>query len=454
MEAIDVEVTANDNLSTQPVWAQQYNILKLLFQHLKIQDLLSAAQVCKVWSDVGKNVRKKRWNLPYVMPYSPDLEIPPPRPGQGHGQGEVRVLSPLDTGLNVEWTASVEPPLPPPTYEDAVLKALQNFSEPQFVILIGTEGWQNTQFGQEWEMFNEGPIRRQLNWLREAMFSKFPNFVPGLGLFTSGVVTTYPNDLGTFEVELPTIPVITGLAIPKVPGLRLKTFTLDNAMKMKYARKTTQVHTESKNPSVRDRQSDFWRENCEEILNIAPEDNVKGILLFNGDYGKSKNTYALTAVHEYIKKHPETAMGGGVMYDTVTSTKNQLKLTGSGILICSDDENINLRVGSTAMYDARMTSTNEENLLKFKKNGMDDGTGSFALMFACNGRGFNMHRTPNVESGLFQRHYPKTPLIGAFTMGEYVHEFIPGEEVIVPEKVKDLKHSFATVFTFVSWKRN
>ncbi|XP_059175760.1 F-box only protein 22-like isoform X3 [Physella acuta] len=43
---------------------------------------------------------------------------------------------------------------------------------------------------------------------------------------------------------------------------------------------------------------------------------------------------------------------------------------------------------------------------------------SIGLMYACVGRGFHVYNKHNVESGIFRKHFPQTPLLGFFGNGE------------------------------------
>lgn len=74
---------------------------------------------------------------------------------------------------------------------------------------------------------------------------------------------------------------------------------------------------------------------------------------------------------------------------------------------------------------------------------------SFAFMFACNGRGRQMHGCPNVESDLFNSEFSSTPMVGAFTFGEYCHEVLAGVESTSP---KHIDFQYTTVFLLVSYK--
>jgi len=90
---------------------------------------------------------------------------------------------------------------------------------------------------------------------------------------------------------------------------------------------------------------------------------------------------------------------------------------------------------------------------ELKSTAFPDGH-SFAFMFACNGRGRYMHGRPNVESDLFNSTFPKTPLLGTFTFGEFCHEVA----VPFPNKVDGVKppqridFGYNTIFLLVSYK--
>mgnify|MGYP003350093467 CR=1 FL=1 len=43
---------------------------------------------------------------------------------------------------------------------------------------------------------------------------------------------------------------------------------------------------------------------------------------------------------------------------------------------------------------------------------------SIGFMFACVARGSHVHGRPGVESALFRKHFPRTPLVGFFGNGE------------------------------------
>ncbi|CAG5129097.1 unnamed protein product, partial [Candidula unifasciata] len=58
---------------------------------------------------------------------------------------------------------------------------------------------------------------------------------------------------------------------------------------------------------------------------------------------------------------------------------------------------------------------------------------SFGLMYACVGRGAHVYGTQNVESNIFRKHFPNTPLLGFFGNGEVGCNFPPLDPLFVGE---------------------
>jgi hypothetical protein len=68
----------------------------------------------------------------------------------------------------------------------------------------------------------------------------------------------------------------------------------------------------------------------------------------------------------------------------------------------------------------------EAALSRLKGPWMGEGKETCAFMFACCGRGVGLYRgKKNVESRIFQKLFPKTPLIGVFGNGEIGLEYVP-----------------------------
>ena len=119
----------------------------------------------------------------------------------------------------------------------------------------------------------------------------------------------------------------------------------------------------------------------------------------------------------------------------------------------------------------------ERLLSRLKGPWLGGGSRTCAFMFACCGRGAGLYRgKKNVESGVFRKLFPTTPLIGCFGGGEIGVEYIPsavpenddGERPAKRAKVDDgdgdgekekkllssddLLHSYTTVFVMLSFK--
>ena len=99
-------------------------------------------------------------------------------------------------------------------------------------------------------------------------------------------------------------------------------------------------------------------------------------------------------------------------------------------------------------------------LSKFKDAGFPgkDYSSSCAFMFACCGRGENMHGKKGLELSCFKSLYPDTPLVGIFGLGEIGHNFT-GKEVAneLPKRSyhasTNLTHAMCTVFVVLAFKQ-
>ena len=86
---------------------------------------------------------------------------------------------------------------------------------------------------------------------------------------------------------------------------------------------------------------------------------------------------------------------------------------------------------------------------------------SIGFMVACVARGSNLHGQSGVESAIFRKHFPTTPLLGFFGNGEIgvnsleVEPSNPSFQSNEPSAAKKSRtaylHSYATTFTVVSF---
>ena len=111
----------------------------------------------------------------------------------------------------------------------------------------------------------------------------------------------------------------------------------------------------------------------------------------------------------------------------------------------------NVQVASVIIKDEVSSERNiERELCKLKDCNLPMDT-TFAFMFACLGRGRAFHNNKdNVESAIFRKLFPKTPLFGFFGNAEigmnYLHPFDPSKNRHHPK----LLHEFSSTFLLVS----
>jgi hypothetical protein len=91
-------------------------------------------------------------------------------------------------------------------------------------------------------------------------------------------------------------------------------------------------------------------------------------------------------------------------------------------------------------------------------------TRSIGFMVACVARGTHVHGRSGVESGIFRRHFPTTPLLGFFGNGEigitclgpsssptHPHSFQSNLPSAPKKSRTTYLHSYATTFTLISF---
>ncbi|OXA64180.1 F-box only protein 22 [Folsomia candida] len=393
-----------------PVFVQQYSIVKGILEKLTIRDLLSISKVCRTWSEVARVVRQQRKNAAQTFLWHPygdhTSEVFEYYNGCSISDECQRFIDTApDFGFPSVQELTQEQSWSPlfPQLRSAIIKDFNaSFSEPQLMVVVATAAV------DEYMPSDEDNITKL-----KIILSEIPRAIPCLVTISYGIVGSVKDKPISLEMENCEVPLVAGLRIPKVAGLFVKMFTVTKETNNKYKGKVDQ-------------------ENCQTILNIQPTDNVKAIVLFHTQVQKAG---ALKdAVFQYIKGHPHVALGGGAHYRNLASVcQGDFVPIGAGLIICGND---NVNVASVGLYDTKISKRNEEKLIEMKGCEFPDGD-SFAFMFACNGRGANMHGG----------------LIGTFTGGEYCHEVIPSRDVPAPPKfASSIEFAYTTVFVFVSYK--
>ncbi|ESP00670.1 hypothetical protein LOTGIDRAFT_77680, partial [Lottia gigantea] len=84
------------------------------------------------------------------------------------------------------------------------------------------------------------------------------------------------------------------------------------------------------------------------------------------------------------------------------------------VAFCGDS----VQVASVIIQESVSEPAEVENCMKKLKSHELSEKRSVAFMYACVGRGEMHYSAPNVESSIFRKHFPKTPILGLFGNGE------------------------------------
>jgi hypothetical protein len=310
----------------------------------------------------------------------------------------------------------------------------QQFSESQMAMFFATKSFVNYIKTRK-KRFSSKKTEQH------ALFgSIIPSTVPCVCAFGCGVSFAMPNSAEVYEMETTELPIVVGLTIPKAFGLHMRVISFEKNIVQLYTRRRS-----------------VTEENCMEILGISPTENVKGLVFLDADStGRYTNPFMDAAFH-YMKGHPNVCFAGGSVFNTLTSVSEEetTKQLGYAVLITGNEggDQDSVQVGCVGLFQPGITAENENKLQRFLPL-VANGEGSFAFMFACNGRGAQMHGKEHVEVALFRKYYPTTPIIGIFTNGELAHECLPGETPSPPKNRKALEFTFSTIFLFVSFKHS
>ena len=80
---------------------------------------------------------------------------------------------------------------------------------------------------------------------------------------------------------------------------------------------------------------------------------------------------------------------------------------------------------------------------------------SFAFIFACVGRGCGLYDNDDVETTIFKKYFPNTPLVGFFGNGEVGFDWFPnlGQNSSSAEEARSemkMFHAYTTILCFIS----
>lgn len=194
-----------------------------------------------------------------------------------------------------------------------------------------------------------------------------------------------------------------------------------------------------------------FKENYPELLQLpAPSMPCQTILTFVSDYQESRQLQM-----DLMKHFPNTLVAGAIIDDiiSVSGLINEDIPAMKFVSICGD----RIKVASVVVHENMQTMNEVEKRVKVLKSYHLPEQRSFAFMFACLGRGKGMFGAPNVESTIFRRYFPNTPLFGVFGNGEIGFDFVSvGSGIVAETKPKrkspqtKLYHGYTTIYVLVS----
>ncbi|XP_050400138.2 F-box only protein 22 [Patella vulgata] len=212
---------------------------------------------------------------------------------------------------------------------------------------------------------------------------------------------------------------------------------------------------------------ELWNSNEETSFSnfIPPEETVKSVLFFSDDVTCPQELgFAL------YKEYNQPLIAGGFVDSLVFPSllhdinhKHDLP-TICCVALCGET----VKIASIIIRDDVCDKTDVEACMKELKSHDLPEERSFAFMFACVGRGENHYGEADVESMMFRKFFPKTPLLGLFGNGEVgfkyplppivskeidgteLHDFVNDSRRYLTRHPPKLYHAYTTVLCLVS----
>ena len=308
---------------------------------------------------------------------------------------------------------------------------------------------------------------------RDQMERCLPTHCQLLSLMTAGIVGMTQSQVHEIENAHGALrPIVASVFFPRMPDVDIIPIRLGEcAEDIKRVNEDSSVETSSLAEKI--------------LLRSCPMEDyskVKCVVLLTSRGELPHGTFFLQELGRRTKK--KMALGGGVgFFPQLTGDDTNLVDLAHRVCFEDDDEEEGQRATVGLVFagdgveaasvilttDLRTEKAITEKLSELKRAKLDEKN-SCAFMFACCGRGQNFYKgKKNLESSVFQKLFPQTPLIGLFGGGEIGVDFIPN--LIEQDSMKDpgatdrkkraesepwnsseLLHAYTTVFVFLSFK--
>ncbi|CAH1797292.1 unnamed protein product [Owenia fusiformis] len=387
-------------------------IIEDVLRKLPAKSLNTCSRVCKRWHDSVKRIKKRRQQFSWIH-YEESM------------------------ATNIK---------------DEIDSVLQNMSsEPGTALIFCSNALQMEQIkttpeehvGQE---AHQTRARSKKVTVLDYIKSQLPQQCRVATSVTAGVVSTTFDNTKCSESE--TDGSLTCLLLPKIPGLDIYTFSFDGFMDL---------------PDSEPESNYFnWRsEHC--LWGIQnnpgfPEGVIPKLLLQLSADHYFPNQALTAALYGYFKQ--KIVVAGGMVDDVYLESCQEdddddilrREMSTLGIAFCGDDTKV-----ASVIVPADVTNPKQvESVMSQLRGSHIPDSNRIGFMFACIGRGYGLYHKQNVESEIFRKLFPKTPLYGFYGNGEIGYNYLPDYSDIKTcdessdEELPIFQHGYTTIIVLVS----
>lgn len=265
------------------------------------------------------------------------------------------------------------------------------YSQPQYVILFCTSKLYEQPVRVPSKHSTRHPRTAKCDRIDIGTLVKtlLPSNCTLLAVSADGVVGTAQNTNRISELE--DTRALTLLTLPKIEGLDIYSFFVD----------VHNIHMDEN--AVFD---------VSQVSNVPEDKQVKAILMFsNQPYCPPEIGYSL------LQHYEGCVIAGGYVDNLILPDQSMTHFEGS--LMCIALCGARIHTASVVIREEVNSTEGVDKIIKKLKECNLPEEKSFAFMFACIGRGKAHFRgTENVESSVFKKYFPNTPLFGFFGNGE------------------------------------
>ncbi|OWF48422.1 F-box only protein 22-like [Mizuhopecten yessoensis] len=344
-------------------------IANLVLQNLSAKSLNTCSRVCSTWNTIAKSLKQRRKSMScFFADYDEDESL---------------------DGLAAE-----------------IMSAVQDLrTEPSVLFMYCTSQLfeQQIPLPTRHQMRHPRASKCMLSSVGDLMRKVIPKTCKLLAASSDGIVGTSKDLKRTAEVESEL--ALTCLFLPHVEGVEFFTFNVDI---YNYANQMDETHS--------------GLTYLTELSTVPPDKEVKAVFFFCDEpFCPPEIGYSLLQLYD------GAVIAGGYVDNLITSDPDPhdpASESGSASMMCVALCGPQVRVASVVIKEDIHRPEEVERILKQLKDCNLPEERSYAFMFACLGRGKGHYGSENVESSVFRKMFPKTPLLGFFGNGEIGFNFL------------------------------